>query len=618
MVERALKAVQGSGPQLEARVIIDKAEQVSAWKVRESAVGDSRAPGYMDAEGNWEDAAVHPEKLGAYLRDFQQILDDHGYRCVYYGHFGQGCVHTRMDFDLKTAQGVKTFRSFMEKCADLVVSYGGSLAGEYGEGHGRAELLPKMYGPELMAAFNRFKRIWDPDVKMNPNRLIGDVKLDEGLRLGPDYRPPELKTHFAYPGDEGSFATAVERCFGMAKCRNLGSLTMCPSFHVTREERHSTRGRSRLLFEMLKGDPVSDGWRDEAVKESLDLCLSCKGCTGDCPVQVDMPTYKAEFLSHYYARRRRPLNHYLLGLMPWWGPVAARAPRLVNALTHAPVIAEQGKRMLGIAEQRELPRFARRTFREAAAKRSPGGGARTAGQPVVLWADTFTNLFEPDIGIAALDVLASAGFAPRLSPSGLCCGRPLYDFGMLGMAKRTLRRVLDGMSGPIQEGLPVVVLEPSCASVFRDELRKLMPHDEHARRLAAQTVSLDELLEREAADWSPPRIERRALIHGHCHRGALSGPDFGRELLARTGLDVSLTNAGCCGMAGSFGYEAGERYEVSMAIGERVLLPAVRQADRDTVLVADGFSCRSQIEAGTGRRALHTAEVLALGLQPIA
>ena len=308
------------GPQIDARVIVEKLDQVSVWKVRESAVGDSRAPGYMDAEGNWEDAAVHPDKLGAYLRDFQRILDDHGYRCVYYGHFGQGCVHTRMDFDLKTAQGVKTFRSFMEKCADLVVAYGGSLAGEYGEGHGRAELLPKMFGPELMQAFNDFKRIWDPDWKMNPNRLIGDVKLDEGLRLGPDYRPPQLQTHFAFPDDGGSFATAIERCFGMAKCRNLGSLTMCPSFHVTREERHSTRGRSRLLFEMLKGDPITDGWRDDAVKESLDLCLSCKGCTGECPVQVDIPTYKAEFLAHYYERRRRPLHHYALGLLPWWGP----------------------------------------------------------------------------------------------------------------------------------------------------------------------------------------------------------------------------------------------------------------------------------------------------------
>ena len=602
------------GPQIDARLIEDKLDQVSVWKVRESAVGDSRAPGYMDAEGNWEDAAVHPDKLGAYLRDFQQILDDHAYRCVYYGHFGQGCVHTRMDFDLKSAAGVKTFRSFMEKCADLVVAYGGSLAGEYGEGHGRAELLPKMFGPELMQAFYDFKRIWDPDTKMNPNRLIGDVKLDEGLRLGPDYRPPELKTHFAYPDDGGSFATAIERCFGMAKCRNLGSLTMCPSFHATREERHSTRGRSRLLFEMLKGDPVSDGWRDDAVKESLDLCLSCKGCTGDCPVQVDIPTYKAEFLAHYYSRRRRPLNQYVLGLLPWWGQVAARTPRLANALSHAPGVSGAGKRMLGIAEEREAPRFARQTFRDWFASRpTPASAPANSGRGrVVLWPDTFTDLFEPDAGKAAVDVLEAAGFAVELPRKRVCCGRPLYDFGMLGLAKRTLRNTLETLSEPIETGVPVLVLEPSCASVFRDELRKLMPHDEHARRLGAQTVVLDELLDRYAPDWEPPPVGRRALIHGHCHQKAVIGarPD----LLKRAGVDADMTKAGCCGLAGSFGYHAGEQYEVSMRIGEQFLLPQVRSAAPDTLLVADGFSCRTQIATGTGRRALHTAEVLQMGL----
>jgi FAD/FMN-containing dehydrogenase/Fe-S oxidoreductase len=605
------------GPQIDAKVIVDKLDQVSVWKVRESAVGDSRAPGYMDAEGNWEDAAVHPDKLGAYLRDFQQVLDDHGYRCVYYGHFGQGCVHTRMDFDLKSAAGVKTFRSFMEKCADLVVAYGGSLAGEYGEGHGRAELLPKMFGPELMQAFNDFKRIWDPDWKMNPNRLIGDVKLDEGLRLGPDYRPPELKTHFAYPDDGGSFATAIERCFGMAKCRNLGSLTMCPSFHATREERHSTRGRSRLLFEMLKGDPVTEGWRDDAVKESLDLCLSCKGCTGDCPVQVDIPTYKAEFLAHYYSKRRRPLQHYALGLIPWWGQVAARAPRLVNGLSHSPPIAQPTKRLLGIAEEREIPKFASQTFRSWFADR-PARTPREEASRVVLWPDTFTNLFEPDVGRAAVDVLEAAGFAVEIPEKHLCCGRPLYDFGMLGLAKRTLQNVLETLSEPIEAGVPVLVLEPSCASVFRDELRKLMPHDEHARRLTAQTMVLDELLARHAPGWNPPNVDRRALIHGHCHHKAVIRGDQGRDLLTRAGVEAEMTKAGCCGMAGSFGYGAGEQYDVSMRVGEQFLLPAIRAADAETLLVADGFSCRTQIAAGADRRALHTAEVLALGLQSVA
>ncbi len=609
---RALRALGEYGPHLKATVVSDMAEQAGVWKVRESAVGDSRAPGYMEGEGNWEDAAVHPDRLGAYLRDFQRLLDEHGYRCVYYGHFGQGCVHTRMDFDLRSTAGLRTFRSFMEKAADLVVSYGGSLAGEYGEGHGRAELLPKMFGPELMDAFREFKRIWDPDAKMNPNRLIGDVKLDEGLRLGPDYRPPALKTHFAYPDDHGSFATAVERCFGMAKCRNLGSLTMCPSFQVTREERHSTRGRARLLFEMLMGDPVVNGWRDRAVKESLDLCLSCKGCTGGCPVNVDIPTYKAEFLAHYFARRVRPLHHYALGYLPWWGQWAARAPRLVNAMSHSAWLAPTGKRLLGIARERRAPSFAPRTFREWFAARgpSPAGGDRR----VLLWPDTFTNLFEPEVGIAATELLEAAGYAVELPRSELCCGRPLYDFGMLGAAKRTLRRVLDELSEPLLAGVPVVMLEPSCASVFRDELRKLMPGDEQARRLHGQAVVLDELFSRHPTGWRPGTLRGRAVMHGHCHQEAVIGLEGARELLRATGLEVDDPKAGCCGMAGSFGYLDGEPYRISMLAAERALLPAVRAAPAETMIVADGFSCRTQITAGTGRKALHSAQVLRAAL----
>ena len=616
---RALELL-ADGPQIDAKVIVDKLDQVSIWKVRESAVGDSRAPGYMDAEGNWEDAAVHPNKLGAYLRDFQQILDDHGYRCVYYGHFGQGCVHTRMDFDLKSAAGVKTFRSFMEKCADLVVAYGGSLAGEYGEGHGRAELLPKMFGPELMEAFNDFKRIWDPDWKMNPNRLIGDVKLDEGLRLGPDYRPPELKTHFAFPDDGGSFATAIERCFGMAKCRNLGSLTMCPSFHATREERHSTRGRSRLLFEMLKGDPVTDGWRDDAVKESLDLCLSCKGCTGDCPVQVDIPTYKAEFLAHYYAKRRRPLHHYALGLLPWWGQVAARTPRLVNGLSHLAADRAAGQAMARdrarSVRSRSSPsrRFATGSRTGAPRPRRPQPPRATGASASCCGRTRSPTCSSPTPARPRSRCSRPPGSRSRCRTSTCAADGRCTTSGCSRFAKRTLRNVLETLSEPIEAGVPVLVLEPSCASVFRDELRKLMPHDEHARRLTAQTMVLDELLARHAPGWAPPNVGRRALIHGHCHHKAVIRGDQGRGLLTRAGVEAEMTKAGCCGMAGSFGYGAGEQYDVSMRIGEQFLLPSVRAAAADTLLVADGFSCRTQITAGTGRRALHTAEVLALGL----
>jgi FAD/FMN-containing dehydrogenase/Fe-S oxidoreductase len=612
MAQAAIQALGPSGPHLAFRLVLETAEQVGVWKVRESAVGDSKVPGYMDAEGAWEDAAVHPDRLGAYLRDFQALLDEHGYRCVYYGHFGQGCVHTRMDFDFRTAEGLRVFRSFMERAADLVVSYGGSLAGEYGEGHARAELLPRMFGPELMEAFAQFKRIWDPDGKMNPNRLIGDVKLDEDLRAGPDYHPAPLQTRFRYPQDEGSFTNALGRCFGMAKCRNLGSLTMCPSFQATREEKHSTRGRARLLFEMLKGDPLGDGWQEEAVKESLDLCLSCKGCTGGCPVHVDIPTYKAEFLAHYYEGRRRPIHHYLLGLVPWWGALASHAPAVTNAISRAPVVSSLGKRLSGLAPEREPPRFAAQTFRAWFAANPPP--QPRDGRRVMLWPDTFTNLFEPEVGRAAVDVLSAAGFAIELAPPGLCCGRPLYDFGMLDLARRTLGRVVARLSGPVADGVPVVVLEPSCASVFRDEMLNLFAGDERAQRLAAQALTLDEVLARHAPDWHPPRLDAPALVHGHCHQEAVIGLAGQQSLLASAGLDVRMSGAGCCGLAGSFGYLAGEHYRVSMRAGERALLPAVRGADPETVIVADGFSCRTQIVSATGRPALHTAQVLARSL----
>jgi Fe-S oxidoreductase len=397
----------------------------------------------------------------------------------------------------------------------------------------------------------------------------------------------------------------------MAKCRNLGSITMCPSFQVTREEMHSTRGRARLLFEMLKGEPVGEGWRSDAVKESLDLCLSCKGCTGGCPVHVDIPTYKAEFLSHYYARRLRPPAHYLLGLIPWWGAAASRLPRVANAISHAPKLAPAAKRALGLAPERDAPRFARKTFRAGFVREA---GGRQRGR-VLLFPDTFTDLFEPAVGDAAVEVLEAAGFDVEIPRRRLCCGRPLYDFGMLGIARWTLRRTLDELSREIEAGVPMLVLEPSCAAVFRDELLKLMPHDEHAQRLGRQTFTLDELLEREAGDWSPPQLDRTALVHGHCHQEAVFGLEGQLELLRRTGLHPDPVQSGCCGLAGSFGYQNGDPYEVSVQAGERILLPAVRAAEQDALVVSDGFSCRTQIHAGTGRQALHTAQVLQLALK---
>ena len=591
-------------------------EETAVWEVRRHSAGTSRMPVGLDGHAgwpNWEDAAVPPQRLGDYLRDFLGLLDRYGYDGVLFGHWGQGCVHCRIDYDLRTAGGVSTYRSFMEDAADLVVTYGGSLSGEHGDGHGRAELWPKMFGPELMRAFEEFKRIWDPDNRMNPHKLVDPYPLDSHLREGTDYRPVELDTTFQFPLDGYSFAEAAGRCFGVGKCRHLDGGVMCPSFMVTREEKHSTRGRARLLQEMAEASgPVRDRWRSNEVKDALDLCLACKGCKGDCPVKVDMATYKAEFLSHYYAGRLRPRQAYALGLIQVWARLASTVPRLANIATSAPGIGSLVKAAAGIARERPVPRFTDRTFIRWFA----GHPARHPdGPPVLLWPDTFTNYFEPQVGVAAVEVLEAAGFRVLLPDRPVCCGRPLYDYGMLDTARRYLTRTLDTLRPRIAAGVPVVGLEPSCLAVFRDELVGMLPHDEDAKRLQAQSYTLSEFLSRHAADWPLPRLDRAALVQPHCHHHAVMGFETEKQLLQHMGLDVTVPDAGCCGMAGSFGYEAGERYRVSMAAGERKLLPEVRAADERTLIVADGFSCRGQIATGTTRRGLHLAEVLAMAIR---
>ncbi|MDP8929391.1 MAG: FAD-binding oxidoreductase [Actinomycetota bacterium] len=597
------------GPQVSTQLFEQPPEQGFVWAVRESAVDNSVVPGQLVTEGGWEDAAVPPERLGDYLRDFDELVRRHDYYCVYYGHFGQACVHTRLDFDLKSAGGIAKFRSFMEEATDLVVGYGGSIAGEYGDAN-RGELLPKMFGPELVRAFGEFKAIWDPAGKMNPHKVVDPYALDENLRYGTDYHPLPVKTHFGFPEDNGSFTQASERCFGVGRCRKLGTGTMCPSYMVTLDERHTTRGRANLLFEMLRGEAISDGWRDEAVKESLDLCLACKACKSECPVKVDMATYKAEFLSHYYAGRLRPRAAYAVGLIPYWARLASRAPWLANLVTQAPGVRDLAKKAAGVAPGRTLPRFAAQPFaRWHAGRRFPG--ARD-GRPVLLWPDTFTNYFTPETAIAAVEVLEGAGCLVQLPPRPLCCGRPLYDYGMLSLAKRFLRQIIDALRPQIRAGVPLVGLEPSCVAVFRDELPNLLPHDHDARRLAAQTYLFSEFLTRELSDVELPTLRRRALVQGHCHHKAVMGFDAEQAVLDRLGLDAEVLDSGCCGMAGSFGYEAGDRFDVSVKAGERVLAPAVRRADADTLILADGFSCRGQIHQLTGRWPLHVAEVVRL------
>ncbi len=594
--------------QLGIKEIDDPAEQEEIWKIREAGVGASRVPETEEAWPSWEDAAVAPEVLGDYLRDFDQLLRKYNYKWTTFGHFGDGCVHCRITFDIKTKEGVRAYRAFMEEASDLVVRYGGSLSGEHGDGQARAELLPKMYGPELVQAFREFKSIWDPEWKMNPGKVIDPYPLDTNLRVGPDYEPPKLKTYFQFPEDNGSFARATERCFGVGKCRNLDGETMCPSFKATREEMHTTRGRAHLLFEMMRGDVLADGWRDEHVKESLDLCLACKGCKNDCPVSVDMATYKAEFLAHYYEGRLRPRAAYAMGLIANWARLASFAPGLTNFFSRAPVLSGLAKTAAGIAQQREIPGFAAQTFRSWFAERGP---KTRAGTRVLLWPDTFNNYFLPKTAKAAVNVLENAGCEVAIPRRRLCCGRPLYDYGMLKLANRWLEQTLHVLGPEIRAGTPIVFLEPSCAAVFKDELLGLFPNREDAKRLSQQTFLFDEYLER--IGYHPPRLERHAIIHGHCQRKALIGMESTQKLLKEMGMKFEMLDSGCCGMAGSFGYESAH-YDVSRKVGEFQLLPRVRNNPRDALVIADGFSCREQITQTTDRHALHLAEVVAMAL----
>ncbi|MNK47708.1 Anaerobic glycerol-3-phosphate dehydrogenase subunit C [compost metagenome] len=582
------------------------------WEIREAGLGaTSFVPRHGDSWPGWEDSAVPPEHVGSYLRDLRKLFDAYGYEASLYGHFGQGCVHCSVDFDLESADGIRNFREFLDKAARLVVSYGGSLSGEHGDGQARGELLPLMFGEDLVQAFREFKAIWDPEGMMNPGKVVDAYPITSNLRLGGDYQPPQVETHFKFPDDQGSFAHATLRCVGVGLCRRLEGGTMCPSYMVTREEEHTTRGRAHSLFEMMKGEILKGGWKDDGVKQALDLCLACKGCKSDCPVNVDMATYKAEFLSHYYEGRLRPMSAYSMGLITWWARLAALMPRLANAVTQTPGLSHVVKRLGGIAPQRQLPRFAEETFREWFARREP---RNPDGPPVLLWADTFNNHFHPAIAKAAVDVLERLGYQVQLSEQVLCCGRPLYDHGFLDQAKGLLEQIMTALESQLGAGIPIVGLEPSCVAVFRDELTNLYPEREVARKLSRQVMMLSEFLEREAKDVPLPKLDRKAVVHGHCHHKAIMTLDAETAVLERLGLDYEVLDSGCCGMAGSFGFEP-DHLDVSLKAGERVLLPAVRAADPETLIVTDGFSCHEQIAQGTTRRAMHLAEVLQLAFR---
>jgi FAD/FMN-containing dehydrogenase/Fe-S oxidoreductase len=602
-----------------ARLYDDPSDEGKLWKVRESGLGvTAMVPGKPTSGPGWEDSAVPPERLGDYLRAVSKLWDRYGYSADMYGHFGQGVLHCRIDFDLVTEAGLASFRRYMDEAAELVVGMGGSLSGEHGDGQARGELLPVMFGKEIVGAFEELKDLWDPTGRMNPGKLVRPAPILADLRLGADYSPPRPRTFFRFPEDGGSFGHAAFRCVGVGECRRHEGGVMCPSYMVTREERHSTRGRAHLLFELMNGGELAGGWRNDDVEEALDLCLACKGCKGECPVNVDMATYKAEFRAHHYAGRLRPRAAYSMGLIHWWAGFASRMPRVVNAIAHAPLLSGVLKVIGGIAPEREVPRFADQTFRSWWRGRTTDSGAAAQAQPprdrVILWVDTFNDHFHPQVAQAAVKVLEAAGCDVVVPERPLCCGRPLYDWGYLGQAKRLLKTILSDLRDEIRSGTPIVGLEPSCVSVFRDEATNLLHGDNDARRLAAQAKTLTEFLA--ARDgYRPPHLDGQVLVHGHCHDKSVLGFESELAVLRASGLEVDAPDSGCCGMAGSFGFERGDHYRVSKAVGERALLPAVRDADPTTYVVADGFSCREQIEQGTRRAVLHAAELLALALE---
>ncbi|GGW45813.1 dimethylmenaquinone methyltransferase [Streptomyces lucensis JCM 4490] len=598
----------------------DPEREQKMLKAREAGLGvTARPPDDRETWEGWEDSAVPPERLGDYLRDLKRLFEEFGYdHPSLYGHFGQGCVHTRIPFGLRTAEGVAAFRRFVERAADLVASYGGSLSGEHGDGQSRGELLTRMFDARLVAAFGELKALFDPGDRMNPGKVVHPNPVDGQLRLGPSWRPATPATHFGFPEDEHSFNRAVMRCVGIGNCRSHSGGVMCPSYRATMEEEHSTRGRARLLFEMLDGhadSAVEDGWHSTAVHDALDLCLACKGCKSDCPTGVDMATLKAEFLSHHFEGRLRPAAHYSMGWLPVWARLSRLAPAPVNAALRAPGLGRLGKRLAGVDGARQAPVFAGQSFQQWWRRRESGEPEPADPRTVLLWPDTFTGSFHPSIAKSAVRVLEDAGFRVAVPTEPVCCGLTWISTGQLPAAKKVLRRTLDVLRPYLEAGTPVIGLEPSCTAVFRADAPELLPGDQDVRRLAGQVRTFAEQLVHHAPDgWRPPQLARGAVVQTHCHQHAVMKFDADRELMRRAHLDAEVLDEGCCGLAGNFGFERGH-HEVSMAVGEQGVLPAVRGAAPDSLVLADGFSCRTQIEeGGTGRRALHLAEVLALAL----
>jgi FAD/FMN-containing dehydrogenase/Fe-S oxidoreductase len=604
---------------LDSLVVTDVAEAAAIWRIREDGAGlAARTSDGHPAHAGWEDAAVPPERLGDYLREFEALLDQHGLQCVPYGHFGDGCVHGRIDFPFGSDspahpgdRGRGRYRAFVEDAARLVAGYGGSLSGEHGDGRARSELLPFMYSPDVIDLFGRVKALFDPDDVLNPGVLVRPAPLDDAIRMA---AAPVVRERLAlaYRHDGGDFSAAVHRCTGVGKCRadlQASGGVMCPSWPATREEKDTTRGRARVLQEMLaSGGPVT-GWRSPEVHDALDLCLSCKGCSRDCPTGVDMASYKAEVLHQSYRRRPRPRSHYTLGRLPRWADLAARAPRLVNGVLRSRLGGRVAKWSAGMDQRRDVPPFAPRTFRqEWAARPVPTGDG---GRPVALWVDSFTDHFAPEVAHAAARVLEAAGYRVQVPGADTCCGLTWITTGQLDTARSILGATIEALAPLVDAGIPVVGVEPSCTAALRSESLELVGGPA-AERVARGTRTLAELLA-ETPGWEPPSMSGLEVVaQPHCHHASVMGWSADARLLASAGARVTRLG-GCCGLAGNWGVERGH-HDVSVTIAGQQLLPAVAELGPDAVVLADGFSCRTQLDQLAGRRGQHLAELLAARL----
>jgi FAD/FMN-containing dehydrogenase/Fe-S oxidoreductase len=592
---------------LDASVVTDPAAAVALWRIRADGAGLSgRSPAGLPAYAGWEDAAVPPAALGDYLRDFDALMAEYRLTGLPYGHFGDGCLHIRIDFPLRQPGGANVFREFLIAASGLVAGYGGSLSGEHGDGRARAELLPTMYSPGAIALMAAVKNVFDPHSVLNPGILVEPRPFDADLRE-PSAPPLRGGLALAYRQDGGDFTQAVHRCTGVGKCRadNAPGAVMCPSYQATREEKDSTRGRARVLQEMVNGTLVSGGWRSPEVHEALDLCLSCKGCRSDCPTGTDMAAYKSEVLYQSYRGRLRPPSHYSLGWLPYWARLASRMPRVVNGGAGLRGIGPAALAMAGVDPRRKVPPFSRQTFRAwfAETARQRGG----TGEPVVIFVDSFTNFFTPEVGKAVVRVLQAAGYAPRLTDRQECCGLTWISTGQLDTARKILGRTVAILSELTAPGIPVVGVEPSCTAVLRSDAAELL-RSAQASAVSENTHTLAELLTQRG--WRPPELNTRAVVaQPHCHHHAVMGWSTDERLLTSAGAVVERLG-GCCGLAGNFGVEKGH-YEVSMAVADQQLRPAVAAAPADTAILADGFSCRTQLADLTERRGQHLAEFLA-------